>query len=288
MKCKKIIAILLTAAMFSALCGCGKTEAVKAAELAIESIGSVTIDSKEDIDYAEKLYNILTDEEKSKVENRIVLADAIESYDKIVAENAIKEVKTIYESLSEVYDIVDQFGSDIYEAWRVGIHNKDKFKGSNLNGSLEFLASNLFLNYDDVLEGACYSYSAMWGSDWNEKTDEEKQKSRDAIATGTLFYFNQNNIYVACVNCVRYGYLQNGTVDKVMGVIEDVNARLKEIDSNAVGVELKDSVVNLVSVTNAFFEYCQNPTGSFEQSKETINEYRNEARVHISYIDGAL
>ena len=32
------------------------------------------------------------------------------------------------------------------------------------------------------------------------------------------------------------------------------------------------------TTTNAFFDFCQSPSGSFEQVKTTINEYRNDAR----------
>ena len=41
------------------------------------------------------------------------------------------------------------------------------------------------------------------------------------------------------------------------------------------------------TTTNAFFEFCQNPTGSFEQVKDTINKYRNDARSYrneLAYI----
>lgn len=48
--------------------------------------GEVTLESEEAIRYAEKLYGILTDKEKESIENRIVLADARETYDRLVRE----------------------------------------------------------------------------------------------------------------------------------------------------------------------------------------------------------
>lgn len=37
--------------------------------------------------------------------------------------------------------------------------------------------------------------------------------------------------------------------------------------------------------TSSFFEFCQNPTGSFEQVVNTINDYKNEARDYKNDLD---
>ena len=54
--------------------------------LQFSRFGEVTLESEEAIRYAEKLYGILTDKEKESIENRIVLADARETYDRLVQE----------------------------------------------------------------------------------------------------------------------------------------------------------------------------------------------------------
>ena len=41
------------------------------------------------------------------------------------------------------------------------------------------------------------------------------------------------------------------------------------------------------TTTDAFFDFCQNPSGSFEQVKTTINDYRNDCRSYnkdLNYI----
>lgn len=284
----KNILSVLCALILLCLAGCGKTEAVKAAELAIEGIGSVSIESGEAIEHAQKLYDILTDDEKAMVDNRILLAEAVESYEQILAEQARNTLEAAYDELSKAYDIADRFGSDLYEAWRVGIQDKEQFKGANLNGSLKFLASNLFLSYDDLLEGACCAYSDMWGGDWNEKPDEDKQKIRDTIATGTLFYFSQNNIYVSCVNCVRFGYELNGSTAEADECIMKAGTAIASIDKSLVDERLLDSFEELKSSLLSLLEFCMEPTGSFNQCGETINDYRNTIRSCMSSIEGAM
>ena len=83
---KRLLSLVLVIVMLLSLCGCGKTDAAIAAEEAIAAIGVVTLDSEEAIAYAEKLYGILTDNEKESIENRLELANAREEYERLVQE----------------------------------------------------------------------------------------------------------------------------------------------------------------------------------------------------------
>lgn len=80
---KKIVALVLALSMVFALCACGKSETVKAAENAIDEIGEVTENSEAAIINAEKIYNNLTDNEKEQVSNRMELFNARESFDSL-------------------------------------------------------------------------------------------------------------------------------------------------------------------------------------------------------------
>lgn len=290
---KKTISLLLALALCLSLCACGKSEAVIAAEEAISSIGEVTLESEQAIKNAQKYYNILTEDEKAKVENRLVLADAIEAYEAAVVayEEELRvaqyeKLKKIYIELKQAYEIVDHHGSDLYEAWRLGIHEKDQFKGSNLNGSMKFLASELFVDYEDLLEGATYTLIVkVYGSDWAEKTDEVKQKNRDAVATGTLFYMCANQIPAACVNSVIGAYLLNGNVDSVNTALSNYTNMLSQLEnSDAFDKELEQLELLYTSI-KSYLDYCQNPTGSFNQSSDTLSGYRDTIRDCISSLD---
>lgn len=80
---KKWLTLLLVVILSLLLVACGKSDAVKATEEAIAAIGTVSYDSIDLIENAEKLYNFLTDSEKEKVGNRLDLVDAREAYDKL-------------------------------------------------------------------------------------------------------------------------------------------------------------------------------------------------------------
>ena len=111
---KRILSLLLALALCLPLCACGKTEATKAAENAIASIGEVSLDSFDAITQAQKLYDLLTDDEKSKVKNREVLVDALDAYSNAVYTQNIEELKGVYAALKDAYTIVDHYGADIY------------------------------------------------------------------------------------------------------------------------------------------------------------------------------
>ena len=82
-----LVFIAITAFIFIA---CGKSEMVKAAETAIADIGDVTLESEDSIKKAESIFNSLTDHEKEQVDNRIVLVDARNQYEKLLEEQRLQ------------------------------------------------------------------------------------------------------------------------------------------------------------------------------------------------------
>lgn len=293
---KRVIALLLVSIICLSLCSCGKSDAVKAVEEAISQIGDVSIDSGDAIAYAEKLYDILTDKEKTQVENRLVLTDAVDAYEKVVeAETerlrleSLTSLKAIYADLKDAYAIVDQYGADLYTAWQLGIQQKEQFKGANLNGSMKYLDSKLFLDYDDLLDGATYALIVnVYGSDWDSKSDEVKQNNRNAVATGTLFYMCSNNIPTACVCTVTGAYLLNGSVENVNDALNSYISGKAVLSQNDDLSEELNQIEQMYIAIKSYLDYCQNPTGSFNQSSQTINGYRNTVRDCISSLDVLL
>ncbi|MBQ9534483.1 MAG: hypothetical protein IJU78_01375 [Clostridia bacterium] len=87
---KRTVVLLLGLVLLLSIAACGKSKAVTEVENAIEEIGEVTIDSEEVIAKAEKLYNILTDSEKSDVSNRLTLAEAKDKFEQLQNEQKAK------------------------------------------------------------------------------------------------------------------------------------------------------------------------------------------------------
>lgn len=108
------------------LIGCGKNKNVVAAEEAIEAIGKVTLDSEDLIESAEKLYNILTDKEKSDVSNRLDLTEARKTFDELLNEQIIDDYydnleSATYTMLSSAAD-AETAGNLILNVWHNSIY----------------------------------------------------------------------------------------------------------------------------------------------------------------------
>lgn len=119
---KKRISLLLVLAMCLSLCACGKSQAVKDVEKAIEEIGNVSLDSETAILKAERMYDYLTERERSKVSNKGVLVEARYAYDELYAD-------IIYDTAKETYDL-------LYEAYAIYL-----FNAYGLENALKFGAS---------------------------------------------------------------------------------------------------------------------------------------------------
>lgn len=81
-----IVALLVIVPMFSA---------VSQTEKAIDQIGTVTLESGEQIEAAEQRYEELESDKKSRVENYSTLVAARSEYDRLVAEDAISQIGTV-------------------------------------------------------------------------------------------------------------------------------------------------------------------------------------------------
>lgn len=109
---KKLIALLLAAALCLSLTACGgKSEAAQAADDLINAIGTVTLDSADKIEAAEKAVNALAAKDAEQVENTAALAQARKDYDALVAQKAAEEAaKAAAEAAEKVDAAINSIG----------------------------------------------------------------------------------------------------------------------------------------------------------------------------------
>lgn len=131
---KRAISFLLVLVMCLSLCACGKSQSVKDVENAIKAIGEVSLDSNDAILKAERLYDNLTDSEKSEVENKAALVEARFTYDKFYNDKVYDIAKEAYELLCEAEKMYCFIMNNWHDAglWgmknNLSIHNKDLCK----------------------------------------------------------------------------------------------------------------------------------------------------------------
>ena len=192
---------------------------------------------------------------------------------------AFNESKVAYEYIDVAYEITEEFGDMLYEAWRLGIYNQNEII---ING-IEYLAEELSLSKEDVENGLGYAYADIMGDDWLTMTDEEK--SRIKYIENSLFSIYKNDLFSFCVMIIRGVYIVNGKTEEAQRALDNAKAQMKKLSKDYSDYEHYPNLKGYYTTTSSFFDFCQNPTGSFEQIKTTINDYKNEARDYISDLD---
>ena len=269
---KKIISIFLAIILSLSLAACG-SNAVKEVETAIDKIADASPSEKAAaVAAAEEAYNNLSDKQKESVKNNDVLKKALIF---VLASKA-------YNDVEEAYAITENFGFDIYEAWRMGIHDKDEIK----KDGVKYLAKELKLSESDLQDGAAaYVYEALSDENWSDASEEDKDKYRGM----TTYYITifEDDLFSFCVNIVSSAYKVNGEAEIVQTALDSAKIEMREMSEKYSDYEHYSNLKSYYTTTNAFFEFCQNPTGSFNQVVDTINNYRNDARSYrndLAYI----
>lgn len=111
-------------------------------------------------------------------------------------------------------------------------------------------------------------------------SSEQPEQTTDYSYLAVNGFLSVQNDYPSATPILAY-QVQYTNLDGEACVITDV---IYKIISN---YEHYSNLKGYYTTTNAFFEFCQNPTGSFAQVKDTINNYKNDARDYrndLAYI----
>lgn len=192
---------------------------------------------------------------------------------------AFEASKAAYDNIDTAYEITEQYGDDIYEAWRLGIYKKDEI----LDGGTEYLASELSLSTDEIRTGVAYTVVKLVGKNWDEISEAEKNKYIDTA--DVFFSAMKDDMFTFCVYAVTHAYTLNGKVEEAQTALDAAKAQMKDLSQKYSDYEHYPNLKGYYTTTSSFFDFCNNPTGSFEQVKDTINKYKNEARDYISDLD---
>ena len=277
---KRVVIILLAFLVVLLFASCSSS-AVKEVETAIDRIADTPIESKaEAIKSAEEAYNNLSEKQQKSVRN----------YD------MLKKAK-IFVVASEAFQLIDNankdievYGADIYEAWLTGITDTDKVKKEGIS----YLSKDLEISEEDLYIGlAILLTENLEDFDWDNSSDDKKEQIYEIVKTPEVFDFvlylspDKNDIPSICVNVVVRAYKHNGSTDKIQENMNEAKIKMKEMSEKYSDYEHYSSLKNYYTTANAFFEFCLEPSGSFEQFKDTVNEYKNDARKYrndLAYI----
>jgi hypothetical protein len=197
------------------------------------------------------------------------------------SKKAFEASKEAYNNVNAAYEITEKYGSDIYEAWRLGIYKDDEV----MEQGCSYLATELYLTEDEIAGGVAYTVAYILGKDWDSLSEDEK----DTLLVGAdgTFKTMEDDLFSWCVMVVSNAYIVNGKVDEAQGYLTTAKEEMKNLSENYSDYEHYPALKGYYTTTSSFFDFCQNPTGSFEQLKTTIENYKTTARDYnadLNYI----
>ena len=166
-----------------------------------------------------------------------------------------------FQKITEAYMMINTYSQDIYNAWRLGINNKSRYDEGG--SELKAFAGELHIDYESV----ALAIGSLLGKDSYESGYWENLQK---LYNGSFFS--------ACVDVVSEAYVVDGTVKKISNLLTEAKTLMKEIGDEYSDYVHYPDLKEYFTNTLAFFDFCQNPEGSFEQVVETFNNYRNTAR----------
>lgn len=194
------------------------------------------------------------------------------------SKKAFEASKVAYENVNSAYKIAEDYGADIYEAWRLGIYDDDEI----LEKGCAYLAKELHISESEIKEGIAYTLAEM-DEGWENCSEEDRADYRENA--DYTFVVMEDNLFSWCVLITSNSYAANGKVKEAQEYLDAAKEQMKELSQSYSDYEHYPSLKGYYTTTNSFFDFCQNPTGSFEQIKTTIESYRSTARDYKADLD---
>lgn len=185
-------------------------------------------------------------------------------------ETAFDVAKEAYDKIDVAYEITENFGSDIYEAWHLGIYEEDEIRSDGVG----YLASKLSLGESEIMAGIGLLLA-----------DGEEPKAMFRDTANKYFKYYKGDLFSFCVHVVSNAYAANGKAEEAQLALDSAKELMKKMSEEYSDYEHYPNLKAYYANTKSFLDFCQEPTGSFEQVQTTINDYRNKIRDYVSDLD---
>lgn len=187
-----------------------------------------------------------------------------------------------YTDICKAHEIVEKYGDDVYEIWRLGISNKVDI----ITKGCKYLDLEINLSEDEIRLGVAHWATEYAQQDWDNAPEEsKKQLAINADSFLALFANEADEYFFHCLKIVRSAYIVSGLTEEATQYMDSAKATLRQLEEIDPEYEYYNILKDYYISVNSFFEFCQNPTGSFELAKDTINEYKNTVRNYSSELD---
>lgn len=191
----------------------------------------------------------------------------------LAVRKAFELSKQAFDQISNAYEIASNFSDDVYESWRLAIYNSDDI----LENGTAYLAKNLHISENDLIDGLAYTVADLTGS---TEYAEVAENGYDLYSeySYAIFQLLKSSLFTVCVRVTTNAYILNGESEKAENALNEATSLMKELNEKYSDYEYYPKLKELLTQVSALLDFCNNPEGSFEQVKDTINNYKNGIR----------
>ena len=247
---KKVFSLILTVVVCFVLCSCGKSEAVKAVEEKIASIGEVSVEKTAMIQEARQAYEALSDEDRDKVENVDTLKRSMDTLKNLM-------FLSIASHCEEMNAGSDMVAESVIEVWE------------NVGGE------HFWTWYGTILKFADESLAALDVTDnemslYYEMPAYALGRAEDAFCRDDLTVEERQEIVDACVVLANTYY-------GIQEINEQVSQDFAEF-KDLFGEEYADECQFLREwylESSAFVEFATNPSGNRSAYSADLSEHNS-------------
>jgi len=176
---------------------------------------------------------------------------------------AFESSKKAFGFVTEAYLATNEFSSDLYEAWRLGINEKSSYDSDS---DFEDFAAEMHIEQEHIEQAV----ANLWGKEAFEYGDWSR-----------LPYLYNGSCFSAWVSVISEAYKCSGKVGDIEAKLNEAKKLMKELGNEYSDYEHYPVLKKYFTNTIAFLDFCRSPEGSFDQVVETFNSYRNYAREYF-------
>ena len=186
-------------------------------------------------------------------------------------EEAFNNSKKAFDHVTVAYLATNEFSQDVYEAWFLGVNSR---KDYDSDSELKDFASEMHIDLEHIQQAV----ANLWGKESYSQGD-----------WGSLPYLYDNSYFSAWIAVISEAYKCSGKAEEISKELIAAKDLMKQLSNEYSDYEHYPVLKEYFTNTLAFFDFCCNPEGSFEQVKTTFNTYRNDAREYffdLNYVFG--
>ena len=192
---------------------------------------------------------------------------------------AFDNAQKAYDALCDAADETISIMNSVYGAWYFGIYKLSDYKTSKSAGKLSGFAKETGLS-ELTIKNAINEYYVNYFKILSGDTEEFKEldkETMDILVDSHIYGIEDFN---GCLELVYLVFEAEGITNNLNENLTIAKDTLKIMTNDFDDYKHYPTLKDFYSKVSSYAEFAQSPSGSFQQLKDTINDYENSIRTY--------